>query len=831
VKPGKSLLALTLAAIVSPPAFTQDAPTAEPYPDLVLLPEGEAPADQIPAEAVRRRGPVVEEIVVTAQKREESINEVSISISAFTGEDLADLGVTDTRDMSNLIPGFRYAESGYNTPIYSLRGVGFNEASQTASATVGVYVDEINLPFPIMSKGANLDLERVEVLKGPQGTLYGRNTTGGAINYIARKPTGFFETGFTASYGRFQTSDIEGYVSGPVSENLSARLALRDIRSQQGWQQSLTRDAALGELDKQSARLILDWAAGDTLNVSLTATAWRDHSEPQAPQAIGLSAQNALLGDLYESLGLDRNLALSPSVRNHPLVSRESEDPRIADWTSDLGFQLRDSFYSGTARADWDLSGDLQLTWLGTYQKFRSDGSMIPQSGLSISAGDREAFVDTTAHSTELRLSGLWREDVDWLVGVFYSGDDVDELQDLYLGDLSTGFPTPLNPVIDELEALLGLDLPLVGNLVVDRAILEGQQSARSAAVFANAGWQLVDAFRLNFGLRYTDETRRFRGCSRDSPDNSEGIGLTPVFTALSLLRGGSGQVSADGCFSLDENGNPGAYTGSLREDNLSGRIALDWTPTDDLLLFASYSRGFKSGSFPVLTASDQQQYEPVTQEKLDAFEIGAKATMWDGRIQFNPSVFHYGYKDKQLLGNILDPVFGPLPLLVNAPEARITGAEFDLQVNPIDGLFVSLAASWLDTEIQKFVGIDKDGETRDFAGNRFNFSPELEYTALVNYVFPLGTDHDGLVGVDYSYTGTTNSSLGGEPEFVHEDYFVLNARAAISSADGRWKVGVWGRNLTDELSTVSIQKIHDTFARYVGMTRTYGVSLSWNLN
>ncbi len=830
-----ALLGNTPESAAQAPAEAGSEPEQQAVP---VIPVSDANS-QMPEEQLeprRRRGPMVEEIIVTAQKREESINDVSISISAFSGEDLSALGITDTRDMSNLVPGFRYAESGYNTPVYSLRGVGFNEASQTASATVGVYVDEVNLPFAIMSKGANLDVERVEVLKGPQGTLYGRNTTGGAINYIANKPTELFESAIKASYGSFQTTDVEGYVSGPLSDTVSARFALRDIRSQEGWQHSVSRYPGgdydtLGELDKQSARFTLDWNASDDVDVALTLSGWRDYSEPQAPQAIGLRPQNAVLGNLYASLGLDRNLALAPSVRNQPLVPRNGADPQAADWSSEMDFQLRDTFYSGALRTDWAVTPDMNLVWLSAYHRFQSDGTTIPQSGLGVTAGERAMDVTTDAYSTELRLDGQW-DDVNWLIGAFYSHDDVNELQDLFLGGLSTGFPTPAEPVLDLLQDLLGIDLPLVGNVLIDRALFEGQQTADSYAVFGNAGWQFAEAFKLNLGLRYTYEKRSFYGCTRDNPENSEGVGIGLLFSVLSLSRGGNGNTFDDGCISLnEETRDPEPGTGTLTEDNVSGRIALDWTPSPEWLIYAAYSRGFKSGSFPVLSASEQKQYEPVTQEQLDAWELGTKSTLWDGRLQLNGSTFYYSYRDKQLLGNLLDPIFGPLPLLVNAPKSRVVGAEIELQASPVPNLFLSAAASYLDTRVKEFIGTDENGDEKDFAGNRFNFAPRLEYTLLANYVYALTDRHDLSLGVDYSYTGETNSSLGGEPDFAHDDYFLINARLGLASSDGIWDVGLWGRNLTDELTTISIQKAADPFSRYVGMTRTYGVSFAYRFD
>ncbi len=172
----------------------------------------------------------LEEVVVTAQKRAQSANDVPIAISAFTGDRLKDLGVLTPADLARITPGLTYNPSTQsNAPIYAIRGVGFTDESVQASSTVGVYLDEIAFPYPVMTRGTMFDLERVEVLKGPQGTLYGLNTTGGAINHFANRPTDNLEAGITATYGRFEQYDIEGFISGPLSDNLRARLALKQV--------------------------------------------------------------------------------------------------------------------------------------------------------------------------------------------------------------------------------------------------------------------------------------------------------------------------------------------------------------------------------------------------------------------------------------------------------------------------------------------------------------------------------------------------------------------------------------------------------------------------
>ncbi|MBT5702529.1 MAG: TonB-dependent receptor plug domain-containing protein [Gammaproteobacteria bacterium] len=164
---------------------------------------------------------VIEEIVVTAQKREESINEVAMSIQAATGERLTELGITDTADLFKVVSGFSSNVTYYGTSIYTIRGVGFQDTALASSPTVSVYLDETPLAYSVLTQGVSLDLQRVEVLKGPQGTLFGQNATGGAVNYVANKPTETFEAGFDASVGRFNTIDVQGFVSGPVNDTLS----------------------------------------------------------------------------------------------------------------------------------------------------------------------------------------------------------------------------------------------------------------------------------------------------------------------------------------------------------------------------------------------------------------------------------------------------------------------------------------------------------------------------------------------------------------------------------------------------------------------------------
>ncbi|NKI16012.1 TonB-dependent receptor [Spongiibacter sp. KMU-166] len=740
--------------------------------------------------------PVIEEVMVTAQKRSQSINDVPISISAFSGSKLDDLGVVDTRDLGNFIPGFTYSDSGYATPIYTLRGVGFNDATYNASSTVGLYVDEVNLPYAVMSKGASLDLERVEVLKGPQGILYGRNTTGGLINYIANKPGEAFEAEISGGYGRFDTRELEGFVSAPLSDTVGVRVAMRGIYTGEGYQYSLTRpDDRLGKKDKLSYRLGMDWLPEDTFSLRVVYEGWRDKSEPQAAQPIGVIAQNASAGEA----------ALSPRIRNHPLVPVDSDDNRVADWSPEYDWQLNQGFDQISFRSRWDFSDSVALVSILSYGEVYDDGTLLPQSGYSELNAEQELNAEITTIALESRLDGFIDDAQDWMLGINISQDTGFESHKLFVDTNSAIYPITG-------ETALGNRIDTFGDFVADQY-----------ALFGNYNWQFTPAWQLSVGARYTQDIRDFEGCSKE-PDDSEGAGLTPVFSVLAVSRGGE-PISQGECVTVDDNGDNSPYRGTLDESNVSARVVLNWTPVDDTLVYASVSRGFKSGGFPVLSSSAKKQYEPVRQEELLAYEIGTKNSLWEKRIQLNGAIYYYDYSDKQLLTRLLDPVFGPLPVLKNAPSSEVYGAEIEFSVAPTEGLLLAVNGSYILTEILEFESTGFDGEPTDFAGNPFNFSPEKEVTVLADYSFPITDGLTMAVSVDYSYSSETNSTLDQDPLFKHDDYGLWNARLRLEEFSGKWDVSVYGRNVTNEFSTVSIIQAGDGAARYAGAPRQYGVS------
>ncbi len=861
---GLALLAVPLALAAQEPAAEPNpegtAPTAEiaapaadasPTPELVpTIPVADTrvPQEKPKVEEPAAPGEGIQEIIVTAQKRSQRIDEVPIAISAFNGDQLNDLGVTDTRDLSRLVPGFNANESGRGSTLFTLRGVGFTDTTYTATNTVGTYIDEVNLPFSVMTRGANLDIERVEVLKGPQGTLYGRNTTGGLINYIAKAPTDSFEAGTITSFSRFETLESENFISGPLFDSLKGRLAFKIVDSSKGWQKSNTRPGdTLGEQKKLSGRGSLDWEPTDDLTVKFRIEGWTDKSDPTAPQVVGIIPGNPFIG----------SAGLNPAVANYPYVSRNHANPRVADWptmgaTGDFPGKLDDSFLMESAKAIWKLNDT--MAWTTIVSNLKSESHDSPQlQGFNVTETDLLTTAQIKSHALETRLSDLWFDGrFSWSLGVNLSRDKAfeEELADttnagalFAVGNLSgqtAVIAAQLPGSLAAFQALL-LQLGALGPSPVSNMVnINGKPTIKQAAIFLNTDTELSETFSLNLGVRYTENKQDFTACTFEPVEATGAVGLSNVFTGLSTAAAAQYMATHPGelgrptvvqkgdCFPLGEDGNNDPFVGKLDEDNVSGRVALSWKPDSDSHYFAAISRGFKAGGFPVLNPARKAQLVPVTQEELLSYELGSKLSFFDRKLHTNLTGFYYDYTDKQLLTKTLDQVFGPLPILQNAPESHVYGVELETQIAPFRGFFVAFAGSYIKTEIDKFVGRNSQGLEQDFAGLPFNFAPEWQLSTTADYTWGLTDRLDVGVGVDAYYTSDTNGAIDQNPLLDMNEYYLLGARLHVGRNDGNWTATLFGRNLTNELVNLGSNSFSEAVTRSVGRPRTFGVTLTY---
>jgi iron complex outermembrane receptor protein len=810
----------------------------------------------------------IEIIQVTAQKRSQSINEVPMAITAIGENDLAEKGIADVSDLSFAVPGFVASDSSVGVPIYTLRGIGFNEESVQATSTVGIYIDEIAIPFPVMSSGLMLDIERVEVLKGPQGTLFGRNSTAGAINMLAAKPSDDTEISLKGGFSSYQTLDLEGSVSGALSDSVRARLAARTVKSNKGWQESITRDETLGEQDKLAARLTVEADLSSSTIASVIYDYWSDDSDTVSPQALvrsfsSLAANKQGLRDAMDA-------ALPASVYQ---IGNNSTD---SDWLAGTRPKKNQENQSVSLRIEHELNNGMSVKLLSNVSSFE-DGSSYSRDGIqgvpSTPAIDAFVFYDTEnanyygnsrsdvkseikASSHELQLSGN-TDITHWIIGLYYSETDV-AVKDFQLLELSTNTNGP--------GAAFGA------------IINDTHQETTTKAIFANADWQVTDELVVTTGIRYSQNTADFDGCTRD-PDgdlanfftNGHNTGLAALrgeipaaFSPFAKLLAPSEQgacITSVGYQDFNETGLPvvedalaisGRVSNNLDESSTSWRLAANYQFDNDVLGYVSYSRGFKAGSFPTLAGSVASQYEPAIQEQLDAYEVGVKATLLDGTAQFNTAVFYYDYTDKQLKNKALVAPFGNLPFLDNANSSKVSGAEVDFTWLATNNITISGGVTYMTTEIDEFIGYTTMGVEADFSGSAFPYSPELSGNLTLAYETEVTDDFILQAGLDIAYQGERNADYEYSADdvldtetnqalysvrqqydelFVLPSYTVLNARIGVESMEGDWRAYIWVRNLTDEFYANNVTNSVDYIVRYPGMPRTFGVNFEYTFD
>lgn len=756
-------------------------------------------------------GSQLEEIVVTADKRSESIESVGMSVSALTAEELQQENIKTVADLSKVEPSFVASHNLWGGPVYTIRGIGYNDFSLAASPTVSVYEDEVPYAYPALTKGATLDIEQVEILKGPQGTLYGQNATGGAVNYIAAKPTNDFEAGINGTYSSFNTVDVDGYVSGPIAPTLNARLAF-DLNEGGAWQHSYTRDDSLGNQDNKKVRALFDWKPIDKLKVSVNLNGWTDNSDTQAAQEIGV-----FLGRPSAAAGVPDTVHQAPSPQN----------AQAADWLAGTHPKNDEGFYQGSVRADYTVSDYLLFTYLGSYQNFE-EHDLNQDNGLNDPTYLRQnGSVDST--SQELRASGkLFDNTVDWVFGGDYTKTNAKENDYQYTLGTTTAYSLTQLP--------LALHEPAIPPYSAIRNI--SQDASTGKAVFGNLEYHPIESLGLHAGARYTETDINHAGCTQDV-DGNAAAGVTALET---IIKKGVGVVPAlpGQCFTLGPNLTPGLYQTQFDQDNVSWRLGADWTPIPKTLLYTTFSKGYKAGDFSTLAASSYISLKPVTQESVVAYEAGVKSRLADDRLEVDGALFRYNYRNKQVEAREPDPqgIFGFLNALVNVPKSQEDGAELSVKYRPISGLTLSAASTYLDSKVVgKFTNFNPYVNIPlNLEGEAFPDTPKWSSSIGARYDWDVSEHYSAYVGMDARYQTKTQGAFGtydaiqkGLPSLVIEDYGVLDLQVGLESNDGRWRFGVFGNNVTNTYYWTQAIRTSDNAVRYAGLPATVGVTVGYN--
>jgi len=755
----------------------------------------------------------LQEVVVTANKRSQNLQDVAITASVLGAEEIAERKITSLEDVANAVPGLTYSPTETNTPVLTLRGVGFDASSLSAYPTVSVYLDEVPLAFPVLSTQGTFDLQRIEVLKGPQGILYGENSTGGAVNYIAAKPTDVVASGGDLSFGRFDTIEVNGFVSGPLTNTLKVRVAVHYIDGDD-WQHSYTRDDTLGNVDALAARAIVEWTPSDTLRFSLDINNWLDRSDPQAGQLDVIYPQATAYA--------------SPALINNSYPPQNSQ---AADWSPDgvrnpLGQIVNLRPYSDRhtdqafLRSDYDLSSSVTLTSLSSYVTFLQsqsnayDGTALVDDDFLFNSGSISSLYQ------ELRASNGDQSRFRWIGGGNFQSSHVDE-SDAIAYWQSTNF----NPALD----------------YIFQNGFRSNTFRRDSAVFGNSEYDATEKLTLQAGARYTNNLTRASICNYDLGDGR----INQLLEGLGTLLSGKPitSLAPDDCVSLNFQYIPGAaYRDTLEQSNVSWRVGPEYKINRTLMLYANASRGYKAGSFPTIAASSWKQLTPVTQESVTALEGGVKSSLLDGRITLNAAVFYYDYLNKQIEGKVLDPVFGVLNRLVNVPRSELYGAEFEAVLRPATGLEVMSAVTYVGSRVTDYTGSDALGLTRDFAGDRIPFVPEFQGQLDVEYSWGVASAQPFVGGHVNARTWTT-TYIGGEDitipassidstapgdtyPFEIKGYAIVDLRAGVAWDSDKWRLMLWGKNVFNNYYFTNSIYSFDTGYRLVGRPVTYGITL-----
>lgn len=761
-----------------------------------------------------------DEIVVTANKREQNINDVGLTITALSADSIAERKITSLADVAAAVPGLAYSPSTTNTPIFTLRGVGFNESSLGVYPAVSVYADEVPMPFPVTASHAAYDLERIEVLKGPQGTLFGQNSTGGAINYIVAKPTEAFEAGGDIGYGRFNTIEGNAYISGPLGDTVGARLAVTGLNSDD-WQKSNSRpNDTNGKQSYVAGRLLLDFKPSDGLRFSLNLNGWRDKSDPQAQQMVAVRPQ-------VPAIATATNLAGLASAQFSP------RNARAADWSTGVGEPRGDrKFYQASLRMDADVTDDITFTSLTSYNDYKqtqaTDGDGLPLVLFDLIKNDGSI----KSFNQEVRLANSDKSAFRWVLGANYEKSHTFEEQDLSYRDSTNNAPAQFN---------------------INRSGVTNDQRIRNYAIFGNAEYALTDQLTFKAGARYTNSRNRAAICGYSPGDgnvaaffnllgsfNLGGLTPAPTFTPI-------GQTD---CYTLNAKFVPGeVFRKTLKENNVSWRAGLDFKASEDVLLYANVSRGYKAGSFPSLAAANFTALQPVTQESVTAYEAGFKAQLANRKVEINGASFYYDYKDKQIRGKLLDPIFGILDVLQNVPKSRIFGLEADVTVRPVAGLSISGSATYLKSKITKYTSVNVLGLTNDFGafGDALPFTPKLSYGLNVDYKGEMGNGGHPFIGFTVAGRSTSDAAPGGsritypaspltrlQPGLTYvyklPSYTTVDGRLGYEAADGQWRVMLWAKNIFNKYYVTNAIASSDTTALFAGRPATYGLTVGFKI-
>ncbi|MEH6664602.1 MAG: TonB-dependent receptor [Brevundimonas sp.] len=816
----------------------------------------------------------VDEIIVTAQKREQSLQDVPIVVTSLSEQVLEDAGVRDIKDMQILTPGLTVTSTTSETITTArIRGVGTVGDNPGLESSVGVVIDGVYRPRNGVGFGDLGEMSRIEVLKGPQGTLFGKNTSAGVINIITEAPS--FQPGFEGELtgGDFGAWGVSASATGPLGENIAGRLYMA-TRQRDGFYdvdtgdgpRTLTEDQTQDFWTVRGQLLILP---SDLASIRLIA----DYTKRDEFCCV---ASQIRVGPTFGFIN-----ALSDGQGQAAPVTGGSFGPapgydfvpysRTAYSNRDTGQEVEDYGFSAEVNADIE-AWNATVTSVSAWRSWESvNGMDVDFSGADLIYRNQDGNfgfgIDQL--SQELRLAGS-TENFDWLIGGFYARENLARDDSYFLGAdynpyLSFLFtasvpaalggpnpgriqcftdPTGFNPLC---AAGLAPPNPLAPTQIVGQGVDDHySQTSETFAIFTNNSWRVTDALELTLGLRWTQDEKDLHV----QQDNINGNGAACLGALANQGTASPTPASALGALCLPWS-NPfydnRAVTENFTEDAFSGTFKAAYRFNESLMVYGSFARGYKGAGYNLDRVQtgvtpDASLYFPA--ETVDSWELGFKSTLFNRSLLLNATLFDQTFEDFQL-----NTFLGTAFVVESIPELNSTGVDMDLLwFTPVDGLSLTGGVTYAQTEYGDFTAADlinpaRFGPLSLLPGAQMSFAPEWSVTGGMSYERSMGNGLMGRFNLSAKYTSEFNTGSDLLPAKIQDAMTLVNGRIGIGAEDRSWMLEVWGQNLTDEeyyqvvfnaplqgtaFASIPYDPATDTqtYNAFLGAPRTWGVTL-----
>jgi iron complex outermembrane recepter protein len=746
----------------------------------------------------------VEEIIVTANKVAENVQDVPIAVSAITGDALEAAGTTSLENIGELVPSvtFRKGTTTANSAIF-LRGVGTITFSIAAEPSVSTVVDGIVLSRSGQAFSDLVDVERIEVLRGPQGTLFGKNASAGLVNIVSKGGSDTFEG--EASLGAFEGGEYRGRLSiaGPLAENLTARLT-GFYGTYKGNLTNVFTGTKVNGYERYGARAIIDFEPSDGAKFRLIGDYFRANDDCCA-EVTGVT----------RGAVLDRELNLPGLALNTGIFRGENE--RFVN--HNLVTQTRDRQWSLTAQGDFDVFTGHTLTLIGGYRNWSNtelrEGDFLPRAIVGTAELHDTGSVETDQYSVELRLASDQANAFRYQVGAFYwASDNAQAFRRDDITCASSSLPA------DTRTGAVPCNLANTTTTLFPTATSLSTVDVRNFAVFGQFTYDFTDRLSLTGGLRWTKDELDFvhvraPGANRVTGAAATGPGISGVGAGGTIASGGNGtNISA----------------GGSSNDNISGKAVLQFAASDDVKTYVSYTRGYKGPAFNVFfNHTAPNNAVPIDEETSNAYEIGIKSRLFDNRAQLNLALFQADYDGFQA-NNFILLNGAVITNLTNAGKVRTKGFELDGLFNAAEGLDFNLNVAFADATVRRFNPNPVTNAPSAINGTQLPLAPKWSYTLGANYegsLEKLGANARVYFNTSYNWTDNQFSDLGNAGPI--DSYGIWNASIGFSDADDKYRLTFHVKNIADAsyvlLNTSAGQRLHipRDADRYAGVTLRVG--------